>query len=498
MHYLRGWLKTQQHDSVGAYREGKMALAVAIETGIPWFECLARIALAQLHATGTERHNADAQLRAAESIARRLRSPWLQFGTSVAAATVARAAGDTAAALEDLRAAFRLGREHGLGPPPAWRPEALADLCVDALEAQIETDFARALIDSGALMPKVPPLRVQQWPWRFRIATLGGFRLVRGDTPIEVSGKGPGRPLELRKALIALGRHGVRADQLADALWPHMEADYAHKSFTATLHRLRRMLDDDDAVVLSDGRLTLSRTLVWVDTWALEQLCEEFDATLRDVDVAGARVAARVRRRIAGTVSRPVPPRRISNPATSRTGNKCARMGRLARLARSWEESGAPRAAADCFQRGIDVDGLCEPLYRQLMHCYLRNGEPLEAIAIYEASGNPVRADERDALARNASVVRQPQGTRSSRHAVLKTRRRLGALGGTRGGSSSTAFRSCPIPSAQLWAVDIRAAADPASWRNFRAAHRERDFGATVLRPDHGGVDYRVEPLWLD
>ena len=40
-------------------------------------------------------------------------------------------------------------------------------------------------------------------------------------------------------------------DQLADALWPHMEADYAHKSFTATLHRLRRLLDDDDAVLLA-------------------------------------------------------------------------------------------------------------------------------------------------------------------------------------------------------------------------------------------------------
>lgn len=387
IHYLRGWLKTQEHDSVGAYREGKTALAVAIETGIPWFECLARIALAQLYATGTDRHNADAQLRAAESIARHVKSPWLQFGTHLAAAAVARATGDAAAALEDLRAAFRLGREHGLGPPPAWRPEALADLCVDALEAQIETDFARALIDSGALMPKVPPLRVQQWPWRFRIATFGGFRLVRGDTPIEVSGKGPGRPLELLKVLVALGRHGVRADQLADALWPHMEADYAHKSFTATLHRLRRMLDDDDAVVLSDGRLTLSRTRVWVDTWALEHLCEEFDATLRDVDVARS---AEWRREFADELLAlyrgPFLPDESEQPCYIAYREQArARMGRvLARLARSWEESGAPRAAAECFQRCIDVDGLCEPLYRQLMHCYLRNGEPLEAIAIYE------------------------------------------------------------------------------------------------------------------
>src|SRR5262249_90767 len=160
------------------------------------------------------------------------------------------------------RGAFRLGREYGFGQPPAWSLEALPDLCVVALEAQIEPDFAQALIRSGELMPKVPPLRVRQWPWRFRISTFRAFHLLRGDTPIEVSGKGPGRPLELLKVLIALGRNSVRADQLADALWPHMEADYARKSFTATLHRLRRMLDDDEALILSDGRLSLSKILV--------------------------------------------------------------------------------------------------------------------------------------------------------------------------------------------------------------------------------------------
>jgi ATP/maltotriose-dependent transcriptional regulator MalT/DNA-binding SARP family transcriptional activator len=387
MHYLRGWLKSRENDSVGSYREGRMALAVAIETGIPWFECLARIALVQQYDTGTDRHGADAQLRAADNISQRLKSPWLQFGTRLASAIVARAVGDCPTAIENLRTAFHLAREHGLGSPPAWRPDALADLCIVALEAQVETDFARTLIRAGKLTPKRPPLRVPAWPWRFRVSTFGGFTLLRNDAPIEVSGKGPGRPLELLKVLIASGSHNVRADQLADALWPHTEADYAHKSFTAALHRLRRMLDDDEALILSDGRLSLSTTLVWVDTWALEQYCDDIDAALRGTDGAGSEARrTEFADALLALYRGPFLPDESEQPSyiAYREQARARVLRILARLARSWEEAGAPRAAAECYQRCIDADSLCEPLYRQLMLCHQRNGEPLEALATYE------------------------------------------------------------------------------------------------------------------
>jgi DNA-binding SARP family transcriptional activator len=56
----------------------------------------------------------------------------------------------------------------------------------------------------------------------------------------------------------------------------------------------------------------------------------------------------------------------------------------LARVARGWEEAGAPDAAADCYLRFIEADELYEPLYRQLMLCYKRGDSPIEAIAAYE------------------------------------------------------------------------------------------------------------------
>ena len=387
IHYLRGWLAAQDGDAVTAHREARIALAVAVETGIPWFECLARLALADLQAVGADRRGAEAQLRGAEAVSLRLRSPWLNFNTTLRAIEVAREARDERAVLEGLRTCFRLGREHGFLQVPHWRPQALAELCVAALEADVEPEFARALVRAGKLAPRVPPLCVPRWPWPFRVVTLGGFQLLRGEATVEFSGKGPGRPMELLKVLVALGRHNVRVDQLADALWPHMEADYAHKSFTATLHRLRRLLDDDEAVILSDGRLSLNKTLVWVDTWALEQLFDDFDATLRGADSSAMEdVLGAFAEHVLALYRGPFLPDESEQPAyiACREHIRARLLRFLARFARGWEERGSPGTAADGYLRCIDVDVLCEPLYRQLMLCFQRSGQPGEAIATYE------------------------------------------------------------------------------------------------------------------
>ena len=387
LHYLHGWLAALEGDTVGARREARMALAVAVETGIPWFECLARIALAELHALGADRHGGEAQLRSAEALALRLRSPWLIFNTRLVATELARETPDERGVLEGLQTGFRLGREHGFLQVPHWRPYALAELCVTALDANVEPEFARALVRAAKLAPRTPPLRVQRWPWPFHIVTFGGFQLLRGDATVEFSGKGPGRPVELLKVLVALGRHNVRADQLADALWPHVEADYAHKSFTATLHRLRRMLDDDDALVLRDGRLTLNKTSVWVDTWALDQLFDDFDAALRAASPGSAApVLGNFAEQALALYRGPFLPDESEQPAyiACREQARARLLRFLARLARAWEEAGSSGTAADNYLRYIAVDDLCEPLYRQLMLCFQRSGEPGEAIATYE------------------------------------------------------------------------------------------------------------------
>jgi DNA-binding SARP family transcriptional activator len=386
-HYLRAWLAALDGDMAGAHREAKTAVGVALEAGVPWLECLARAALARLLADAGDRRGCDLQLRSAEALAVRLASASLRFCVQLAAAEAALAMNEEPAALDALKAAFALGRENGYQHALWWRARQVADLCALALRHGVEPDFARALVHARKLVPQAPPLRIRDWPWPFRVRTLGGFQLLRGTAPVELSGKGPGRPLELLKVLIALGGENVRADQLADALWPHAEADFAHKSFTATLHRLRRLFGEEEALVLRDGRLGLNPALVWVDAWAQEEVLAQLDEALRMPD---AERAAPALRRLAdeslAIYRGPFLPDESEQPCyiANREQIRARLLRCLSRFARQREEAGQAEAAADYYLRLIEADELFEAPYRHLMQCLQRSGEQGEARGAYE------------------------------------------------------------------------------------------------------------------
>ncbi len=385
LHYLRSWLADLEGDPDGALRDARAAAALAAETGLPWLECLARCALARCIAS--DRRAAEVHLRAAQAIADAQRSPLLGFCARLAAAEAASGAGDEAAALAAASEAFALGREHGFRHAPWWRPRETADLCALALRRSVEPEFARRLARERRLVPRAAPLRVAGWPWTYRIATLGRFEVRRADAPLEFSGKGPGRPVELLKVLVAQGGHSVRADQLGDALWPHVDADYAHKSFTAALHRLRRLMGDEEALQLREGRLSLNAGQVWVDCWALESVLAELDEQLRGPPQPARIAALRSLVEEAFALYRgPFLPDESEQPSflALREQIRTRLLRGLARVARACEEAGEPALGADGYQRLVDADPLYEAPYRSLMLACQRAGDLTEARAVYE------------------------------------------------------------------------------------------------------------------
>ena len=386
LHYLRGWLSMLDGDAEGAMREARAAVALASETGLPWLECLARAALARCAAAARDLRSSEAQLRSAQILADSQDSDWLRYCVTLAAAEAA-LAGDAASAIAPLRTAFALGREHGFRHAPWWAPREVAELCALALAQGIEPDHARALVRERRLAPRNPPLRVQGWPWPFRIVTFGGFELRRAEAALEISGKGPGRPMELLKVLIALGGVNVRADQLGDALWPHMDADYAHKSFTATLHRLRRLFGDEDVLLLRDGRLSLEPGLVHVDAWALDATIAELDEALRSPGGATPAPALRALVDEALALYRgPFLPDESEQPSylAYREQGRARLLRSVSRAARAWEAAGLHAVAADAYERLIDADPLYEAPYRGLMLVCQRAGDLPEARVTYE------------------------------------------------------------------------------------------------------------------
>ena len=66
----------------------------------------------------------------------------------------------------------------------------------------------------------------------------------------------------------------MRLERAGEALWPHVDSDYALKSLTTTLHRLRKEFAEEDALLVADGELSLNRAYFWLDTWAFEQSCD--------------------------------------------------------------------------------------------------------------------------------------------------------------------------------------------------------------------------------
>lgn len=386
-HLFSAWAALLRQDALRAYQEQKTALRMAVEVGCPYFEVICRLMSAQvLFACGEQRKAID-HLEQIHDIARRIRNHLLEFMTLVNYGYLALEYGRPRSGMKALQYALELGKPRNYITFPCWNPPMMAAVCNHALEAGIETDYVRSLIRQRGLTPPAPASAGEHWPWPFRIHTLGQFTLYRGEQPLTFSGKAQRRPLELLKALVAYGGNRIKEEQLTEALWPRIDGDSAHRSFTTTLHRLRKLLGEDRAVVLQEGRLTLDAHYFWVDTWAFEQTAAEIERAVkvpRD-RIEGERVNLLTDRLLALYAG----PFMANDEDESwyiglreRLRNRFVRV--MGDVGRHWQQTGQWERAVDYFQRSLEADHLAEGFYRHLMLCYRQLGRHAEGIDIYQ------------------------------------------------------------------------------------------------------------------
>jgi len=172
-------------------------------------------------------------------------------------------------------------RQYDIVHFPGWLPNTMARLCARALESGIETTFVRDLVLRRGLPATDDARDLEQWPWPIRIYTFGRFSIVRNDQPIATSGRAPSRPLELLAALLAEGGRAVPETRLCEMLWPEADGDAAHRAFDTTLHRLRKLLVHERALLVSDGKLSLNPVVCWVDTWSFERQVGRLELVLK-------------------------------------------------------------------------------------------------------------------------------------------------------------------------------------------------------------------------
>ena len=259
-------------------------------------------------------------------------------------------------------------------------PEFGARMCVLALDEGIEVEFVATLIRLRGIAP--PADAPEIWPWPLQIHALGGFRVERDGQPLAIEGKAQKKPLELLKALVALGGQGVPKVKLQDLLWPDGEPTAAAAALDMAISRLRKLLDVADVVRVEDGKVTLDARRVWVDAFVFDRDVDTAQEALksgdaRSVGKAGARLLARYRGPFLGAEE----PQRWSLATRDRLHHRFLRS--LAGIAQFHARSGALTEAIACYERAIDEDSLAEELYRNLMRCHLERGEPADAARVY-------------------------------------------------------------------------------------------------------------------
>lgn len=247
-------------------------------------------------------------------------------------------------------------------------PKALAAVLPIAFHEGIAIDAAITLVRECGIAP--PATAPESWPWPVKVYTLGRFEVSCNGAALAFGRKAPKRTIALLKALIALGGNDVPEARLADALWPDLDGDAAMECLAAALHRLRRLLGSNDAIVQRSGLLSVNRKHCFVDAWAFEAGLEKSGKLTETLPLyRGAFLAA----------DGDAP---WSEPMRERLRSKFEYAVGVA--GRDREAAGRFHEALAMYSTGIEVDGLIEAFYQGAMRCLIELGRTSEAAAQYK------------------------------------------------------------------------------------------------------------------
>jgi ATP/maltotriose-dependent transcriptional regulator MalT/DNA-binding SARP family transcriptional activator len=382
-HHLQANLEQRLSHFTAALRAAERAVALARETGLPTLQMphfLARLGhcrMAAGDAAGGLAALDEAIALSSEHDRRSLEQQreMLLIGLDLDAGDAGRASPRIAALLGEYRA-------RGLVVFLRNRPDLAARIADFALAHDIETDYVRLLIERNALRP--PKAASPEWPFRLRVRMLGGFELTRDGEPIRVAGKAQQRPLDLLKLLVALGGRDVESTTIMAALWPEADGAAAKASFDTALFRLRKLLEIENALPLSGGKLSLAPEFAWTDVWAFEDVLgaaqqsvdQPASESRSDVAKTARTLLAAYRGPLLGTEDEPW----IARP---RDALRARFVRMLMRLGEALEAAGDWALAIDVYRRGLESDNLAEPFYRGLMRSLAASGNRAEALVAF-------------------------------------------------------------------------------------------------------------------
>jgi LuxR family transcriptional regulator, maltose regulon positive regulatory protein len=248
-----------------------------------------------------------------------------------------------------------------------------------ALAHDIEPDVVRTLIARWNLLPNVS--LQDRWPWPVKIYALGGFRVEIAGDALPAKSKAHFKVLALLKAIIAAGARDVSAATLAEWLWPDAEGDAAAISLRVGLHRLRKLLGREDAVILHDNKVSLNDRVCWLDVWAFDVELDSMGGEYQpDSNLGSSSQTDTINLYRGHLLPQDDLPWLLA--ARERLHAKFARVALAA--GKRYEAAQEFDAAARLYERCLEIDASAEALHRHLMLCLKHAGRYTEALDAFQ------------------------------------------------------------------------------------------------------------------
>ncbi len=266
----------------------------------------------------------------------------------------------------------------------------------------VSDERLRVVLASGAAMPyeqmvaaaRAHVERLSASPARGKRAAPGLRVRALGALEIEVDGKpieGGSQSARARELLLFLLMHprGATKEQIGAALWPDADPARLRNNFHVTIHRLRKMLGDAEWVVVRGETYALDRDRpVQFDAEVFER--EAADA-LRSKATDAAAHLARAVDLYRGDFFENATSGEWHLEVRDRLRDLDSRA--LTTLGRALMTAGDFAAAAETYQRLVDLDDLDEQACRNLMTCYGRLGDAAAAARAYRRLSEALRKE---------------------------------------------------------------------------------------------------------
>jgi len=230
-----------------------------------------KVAYAYYSVTRSEALIINRQYKSAASLIEEIRvvcklvdSPIIAFRIIWLEAKIAYQKEQLAECLELLKQALAIASREGFINHLVWIQQDVERFYQLALDHGVEVDYIRRVCKKRGIKLDFDKQNNKRSK-SIQIKTLGEFKITIEGEELKQSRKTKKKPIELLKFILASQIEWVKQADIQDQLWPDSEGDASAQALYTTLHRLRKLLGDNQVIERRDGRLRLIKNNIVLD-----------------------------------------------------------------------------------------------------------------------------------------------------------------------------------------------------------------------------------------